>query len=133
MKILTSVLMMVGFCAVSMAGVTIDGINYDLNQANHTATITGAAVAPAHLAVDRVTYEGETYAVTVVGKAFPNCDTLKSISSSSVLEVSWDAFYQCEGLEAVSLPAVTNLCPRAFARCYALRKFLTQRHSNYRI
>jgi len=75
----------------------IDGIYYNLNSSDNTASVTnnsnsfysGSVVIP-----ERVSYEGTTYSVTCIGNdAFNNCTNLTSVSiPNSVTSIESSAF-----------------------------------------
>ena len=99
------------------ASTLIDGLYYDLDTSNRTATVTyettgsnNYALLPADVVIpESVTYEGITYSVTKIGdEAFANCKMLESISvPSTVVQI---------GKEDRSL---------AFSGCTSLKRFLT--------
>ncbi len=100
---------------VSNAAVLIDGIYYDLNSNNKTATVayksgekyTGDIAIPL-----TVTYEGIEYNVTSIkSRAFQNCSELTSISiPSSVTSIGTLAFSGCTGLTSVYITDIASWC-----------------------
>ena len=90
----------------------VDGIFYDLNADNKTATVTykgvyyysydheysGAVVIP-----ETVTYKGITYSVTSLGyRCFYDCSSLTSITiPNSVTSLGDECFYRCSSLTSI--------------------------------
>lgn len=90
-------------------GTTIDGINYDLNDAELTASVLqlkngekyrGDLVIPSH-----INHNGKTYRVTYFGQnAFVNCGHLESISIPATIEgQEWSIFDGCVNLHKVNV------------------------------
>lgn len=83
--------------SVVHASTLIDGLYYDLDKSNHTATVTyetkgsnNYASLPADVVIpESVTYEGIAYSVTKIGdEAFSDCKVMESISiPGSVVQV----------------------------------------------
>ena len=110
----------------------VDGIFYDLNNTNKTATVTfrgdsydayeyeyaGDVVIP-----KAVTYNGITYSVTNLGKeCFRGCSDLTSITiPNSVKRLGVSCFKDCEGLTSITIPnSVTSLRDYCFEDCKGL-------------
>ena len=110
----------------------VDGIFYNLDTANRTATVTykgdnynsysneysGDVVIP-----ETVTYKGITYSVTSLGNGcFYYCSSLTSITiPNSVMSLSYCCFYDCSNLTAITIPnSVTSLGGRCFSGCSSL-------------
>lgn len=101
--------------SVVHASTLIDGLYYDLDKSNHTATVTyettgsnNYALLPADVVIpESVTYEGITYSVTKIGnEAFANCKMLESISvPSTVVQIGKEdsslAFSGCTSLKRI--------------------------------
>lgn len=97
------------------ASTLIDGLYYDLDTSNRTATVTyettgsnNYALLPADVVIpESVTYEGITYSVTKIGdEAFANCKMLESISvPSTVVQIGKEdrslAFSGCTSLKRI--------------------------------
>lgn len=81
-------------CVLLKASTLIDGLYYDLDTSNRTATVTyettginNYASLPTDVVIpESVTYKGITYSVTEIGnEAFANCKMLESISVPSTV------------------------------------------------
>ena len=110
-------------CALLQASTLIDGLYYDLDTSNRTATVTyevdgtgNYASLSANVKIpESVVYNGVTFTVTkIADKAFANCKVMESISiSGSVVQVGnlqwWKyktdcselPFYNCTSLKRV--------------------------------
>ena len=109
----------------------VDGIFYNLDAANKTATVTfkgdnywdddeysGDVVIP-----ETVTYNGVTYSVTSLGDdCFNGCKRLTSITiPNSVTSLGDCCFFGCSSLTSITIPnSVTSLGDFCFNRCYSL-------------
>ena len=110
----------------------VDGIYYDLNNDDKTASVTyigfyssnnkdayvGNIIIP-----KSTTYNGTTYSVTSIGnRAFHGCSGLTSVTiPNSVTSIGEYAFYYCSGLTSVTIPnSVTSIGYNAFADCSGL-------------
>ena len=116
----------------------IDGIYYNFNKNNKTATVTykesskdnysniytytsdysGAVIIPA-----TVEYQEQTYDVTSIDKyAFYKCTGLTSVDiPNSVTSIGESAFYECAWLTSVDIPgSVTSIGSSAFRYCIRL-------------
>lgn len=101
-------------CALLQASTLIDGLYYDLDESNHTATVTYETTGNdnyASLSTDvripeSVTYDGITYTVTkIADKAFANCTVMKSISiPATVLQIGDLSSYSDDRSKPTSLP-----------------------------
>ena len=101
-------------CVLLKASTLIDGLYYDLDTSNRTATVTyettginNYASLPTDVVIpESVTYKGITYSVTEIGnEAFANCKMLESISvPSTVVQIgkeSCSAFRGCTSLKRI--------------------------------
>ncbi|MDD7528527.1 MAG: leucine-rich repeat domain-containing protein [Bacteroidales bacterium] len=118
--------------ALFASDTAVDGIYYDFDATNLTATVTyrgsnsgsyadeytGNVVIPA-----TVTYGSNTYSVTSIGEsAFYDCSGLTSVTiPNSVTSIGDLAFYKCSGLTSVNIGnSVTSIGRSAFANCSVL-------------
>ena len=110
----------------------VDGIYYDLNNDDKTASVTymglytsdnkdayvGNIIIP-----ESITHSGTTYSVTSIGdNAFWGCSGLTSVTiPNSVSYIGKYAFASCSGLTSVTIPnSVTSIGECAFASCSGL-------------
>ena len=101
---------------------TINGICYDIDTSNMTASVTygnnkytGSLIIPSTFS-----YDGNTYSVTSIGnRAFMSCSDLTSIEiPNSVTSIGNSAFDLCTGLNSLTIPnSVTSIDDYAFYRC----------------
>ncbi len=125
---------------------TIDGINYELNTTNRTATVVSGSYSGAIVIPESVTYNNREYKVTEIGafafsgtitsvkipsaisyigpNAFLGCSSLNSVEISegvSSLTIGASAFYDCKALNSIYLPSgVTRIEKGAFGNCTSL-------------
>ena len=128
-KLFTLFLALVASVGIIYASDTqVDGIWYDFNESNKTATVTflgvrydeineysGSVVIPSS-----VTYNGVTYSVTSIGDgAFSGCSSLTSVTiPNSVTSIGDGAFSGCSSLTPVTIPnSVTSIGNNAFDGC----------------
>ena len=112
----------------------VDGIYYDLNNDDKTASVTyiymglytsdnkdayvGNIIIP-----ESITYSGTTYSVTSIGdNAFWGCSGLTSVTiPNSISYIGKYAFASCSGLTSVTIPnSVSYIGEAAFASCSGL-------------
>ncbi len=115
-------------------GCKVDGIYYNLNNDDKTASVTymyfyysssdnkdayvGNIIIP-----ESITYSETTYSVTSIGEwAFADCSGLTSVTiPNSVTSISNNAFFDCSGLTSVTIPnSVTSIGNGAFKDCSGL-------------
>ena len=117
--------------ALFASDTAVDGIYYDFDATNLTATVTyrgsysseydeytGDVVIPA-----TVTYGGKSYSVTSIGEnAFWYCSGLTSVTiPNSVTSIGSYAFSGCSGLTSVTISnSVTSIGSYAFRDCSGL-------------
>lgn len=120
-------------CASKAEGVEIDGLKYNLDATNRTATVTwggkcycvgdtykGEVVIP-----KTVTYDGVEYAVTTIGEhAFMSSRGLTGVTiPESVTEIEKSAFAGCPDLTSVTFsgkPTISRIGGKAFLFCKSL-------------
>lgn len=108
----------------------VDGIYYNLDNTNLTATVTYKGSRPtisfreeAVILPKRFSYSGATYSVTSIGdSAFYNYTGLTSITiPNSVMSIGNNAFENCRKLSTITIPnSVTCIGNFAFSRCSGL-------------
>lgn len=108
--------------------VVVDGINYETNDDNFTATVVasdgepykGALVIPAS-----ITYNNQTYDVTnIESTAFSYNGFITSVDIHAPITETGSMFSGCTSLTSVSLPeTVTTIGSYAFSGCTSLASF----------
>ncbi len=109
----------------------IDGIYYNLDKSEKTATVTfyslnnnSKAYSGDVIIPSEVTFQGVTYTVIGIGdSAFYGCIGLTSATiPNSVISIGGDAFNKCSGLTSVTIPNnVTIIDDYAFYGCSSLK------------
>lgn len=106
--------------------VEIDGLLYELNATERSATVTSydATSLPVNVIIpETVTYSGNSYNVTVIAAgAFANCTSMESVSiSGCVVQIGYNAFGGCKGLASVIIGnSVTEIGTYSFRGCSSL-------------
>ena len=101
----------------------IDGIYYNLNTTDKTASITKGSYNGNVVIPEAITFEGMTYSVTSIGdNAFSSCSGLTSVTiPNSVTSIGNSAFTDCASLTSVTIPnSVTSIGDSAFNGCSGL-------------
>ena len=141
-KYLLLLVILLGFHSAWAHDVVVNGVYYNLNKENSTATVTYRGSA--HFATDdyigvvlipdTIICDGVTYIVNSIGKyAFYNCTQLTQITCRSeiigpLMKFFWKitsigdyAFYGCEALQTVeSFGPLNSIGKNAFYGCKAL-------------
>ena len=117
-------LALVAGAGTMFAQVTIDGLNYNLNETAKTAEVAGSSSVSGDLVIpSSVTYNSVTYSVTSIGNyAFYECSSFTSITiPNSVTSIGESAFRGCSSLTSVTIPnSVTSIGEEAFSGCSGL-------------
>ena len=125
-KLLTLTLLLVLPLLAKAYDAEVDGIYYNLDRENETATVTRNYYKEYYGSVDiphNITYYGVEYSVTSLGKyAFEGCSNLTSVTiPNSVISIGELAFKNCTGLTSVTIPnSVTSIGGSAFVDCSGL-------------
>ena len=123
-KLFTLLLAVAASVGTMFAQVTIDGLNYNLNNELQTAEVAGYSSASGEIIIpSTVTYNSVTYSVTSIGDwAFDGCTGLTSVTiPNSVTSIGGYAFSSCSSLTSVTIPnSVTSIGGYAFRGCSGL-------------
>ncbi|MBR1933173.1 MAG: leucine-rich repeat domain-containing protein [Prevotella sp.] len=106
----------------------VDGIYYNLNKDNHTASVTYLNIYPENstIYVDKViipasiSYDGDSYDVISIGhSAFYNCKKLTTVLlPNHLISIGSSAFYGCSDLKDITIPnTVSEIGGGAFYGC----------------
>lgn len=104
---------------------------YELNQADHTATLVVAnSVNSAHYAdaeltvLETITYQGTDYTVTTIGEEAFRYSQVKILHlPDTITTIEKGAFIYCYYVEELDIPAgVTSIGENAFWRCHVLKE-----------
>ena len=110
----------------------VDGIYYNLNNDDKTASVTYMGLGSSDnkdayvgniIIPESITYSGTTYSVTSIGDAaFLECSGLTSVTiPNSVTSIGGHAFYNCSRLTSVTIGnSVTSIGDSAFKDCSGL-------------
>ncbi len=113
------------FFSKSMGAEKVDGIYYNLNKNDYTATVVAGSNKYQGDIIIPPTFEfgGNTYTVTSIGiRAFYDCKSLTTIDIPvGVTSIGEEAFRDCTSLESINLPdGLTSIGEEAFAYCSSL-------------
>lgn len=102
--------------------VSVNGINYELNFEEKTATVTKTSFYGDLVLPSSIVYNDETYIVTSIGAwAFDCADITSAVIPNSVTTISYSAFFGCSNMESIVIPSsVTLIGPDAFVNCKKL-------------
>ena len=124
-------------CLFALVGTTafaydceVDGIYYNLNTTNQTASVTylsdfnrGRVYSGVVHIPEKVVYDGITYSVTSIGdQAFYGCSSLTAVTiPNSITTIGITAFGACSRLTELAIPnSVTSIGDSAFSGCSGL-------------
>ena len=114
----------VAFADDSEAYVTVDKLEYTLDETAGTANVIGYDGKPTDIDIPgSILVEGKEYTVTSIGYgAFNNMSTLISVTMpSSITALGGSAFFKCTALETVVLSdALTAIEEETFKECLSL-------------
>lgn len=129
--IFTTLLLIVSLCAATASyahDVEIDGIYYEINTTDKTASVTskgdnydasdeyqGSVVIPSH-----ITISGNTYSVSSINNyAFKNCTSLTNVEIPyTVASIGYNAFGGCTSLTNIHIPDKVTIIKRStFIQC----------------
>lgn len=87
-------------------GILINGIRYKLFPGSKTATVVANDYSGSVVIPEKVTYEGTSYNVTLLGNnCFYGCTKLKSVVlPKSITRLGDGCFANCESLKSITLP-----------------------------
>ena len=128
-KVLITIIAMLLPMLASADAVEIDGIYYNLNIGDYTASVSsnpnkysGVVNIP-----EKITYEKVDYVVNSIGSGsfFKNYSLSSVIIPNSVTTIGESAFEHCNGLNSITIGSgVKNICINAFDDC----KFISSVH-----
>ena len=116
-------------CCNLFANIQVDGINYQLDSANYTATVVNNIVDDVNypnatdiVIPETITHEGVNYTVTDIGDgAFMGCSTLKTIELPNTVKYIGMSAFKASGLTQIIMPeSVTEIVYNAFSACKSL-------------
>ena len=114
-------------CITLFASIEVNGIYYQLDSVNHTATIVkdtinGYQSLTEVVIPETITSEDVTYTVTAIGDdAFAGCTALTTVELPNTLEVIGYRAFEASGLTQITLPgSVTDIYLNAFSNCSAI-------------
>ena len=103
--------------------VELDGIFYNLDKENKTASVASYSYKGAVVIPETISVDGKAYTVTSLGEnCFSGCWGLTSITiPNSVTSLGNDCFGDCSGLTSITIPnSVTSLGNDCFGDCSGL-------------
>lgn len=93
---------------------TVDGIKYNLDETNHTASVTthtNTEISNSTITIPSTIRVDDTdYTVTMIeNNAFKNCIKLKNVTiSEGVTTIGDSAFYYCPALTSINIPSTVT-------------------------
>lgn len=102
--------------------VNVNGINYELDSENKTASVAKTNFYGDLVLPSSIVYNDETYIVTSIGAWAFDCAGLTSaVIPNSVTTISYSAFFGCSNMESIVIPSsVSSIGSDAFVNCKKL-------------
>ena len=110
--------------AQTTATITVDGIKYELDETEKTATVVRSSYVGNIVIPETVEHNGVVCSVTKIrDNAFHDCNRLKSvIIPNSVTTMGQGAFEGCSNLKSITIPnSVTTIYTGTFMYCDGLK------------
>lgn len=118
----------VGSYAASPIEITLNSINYRLNESNKTATVIGLNDNVSDVDISAaINYNNESYNVTeILQEAFAYNDNIVSVRiPDTVVEIGYSTFRSCKKLSNVILgKSIKTIGNSSFAFCHSLKEVI---------
>ena len=86
--------------------VTVNGINYELNLEEKTASVAKTKFYGELVLPSSIDYNDESYAITAIGAwAFDCAGITSAVIPNSVTTISYSAFFGCSDMESIVIPS----------------------------
>ena len=115
--------------AQTTATITVDGIKYELDETEKTATVVRSSDVGNIVIPETVEHNGVVCSVTKIrDNAFHDCNRLKSvIIPNSVTTIGQGAFEGCSSLKSITIPnSVTTIESIVFSDCTGLKSIVVE-------
>ena len=102
--------------------VTVNGINYELNLEEKTASVAKTKFYGELVLPSSIDYNDESYTITAIGAwAFDCAGITSAVIPNSVTTISYSAFFGCSDMESIVIPSsVISIGRDAFVNCKKL-------------